>query len=199
MGDSSGTVLRDVILLALFGFVVIVVLLILHIRPPLDKIPGDTPPGNLVVEVSWPSGWETDVDLWVQAPGDVPVGYSNKGGKYFDLLRDDLGLRHNSGHANFEFSYSREIPAGEYTVNLHLYSNAEQKYPIPCTVEIRRTEKVNGSTKVVLIAQVEMNLLNYGEEVTVLRFRMNGQGKPIPSSFHKVFKPIRPKIGFPAR
>ena len=30
-------------------------------------------------------------DLWVQAPGDVPVGYSNKSGGVFNLLRDDLG------------------------------------------------------------------------------------------------------------
>jgi len=31
------------------------------------------------------------VDLWVQAPGDVPVGYSNKSGGVLNLLRDDLG------------------------------------------------------------------------------------------------------------
>jgi hypothetical protein len=30
-------------------------------------------------------------DLWIQAPGDVPVGYSNKSGGVFNLLRDDLG------------------------------------------------------------------------------------------------------------
>jgi hypothetical protein len=30
-------------------------------------------------------------DLGVQAPGDVPVGYSNKSGGVFNLLRDDLG------------------------------------------------------------------------------------------------------------
>ena len=30
-------------------------------------------------------------DLWVQAPGDLPIGYSNKSGGVFNLLRDDLG------------------------------------------------------------------------------------------------------------
>jgi hypothetical protein len=30
-------------------------------------------------------------DLWVQAPGDLPIGYSNKSGGVFNILRDDLG------------------------------------------------------------------------------------------------------------
>jgi xanthosine utilization system XapX-like protein len=29
----------------------------------------------------------------VQAPGDVPVGYSNKSGGVFNLLRDDLARK----------------------------------------------------------------------------------------------------------
>ena len=28
---------------------------------------------------------DADVDLWVQAPNDTPVGYSNKGGDFFNL------------------------------------------------------------------------------------------------------------------
>ncbi len=89
--DDDGTVFRDVIMLALLGFVTIVILLLPHINPPTkDKITA-LPPGNIVVEVRWPDKIDADVDLWVQAPGDRPVGYSNRGGQVFNLLRDDLG------------------------------------------------------------------------------------------------------------
>ena len=33
---------------------------------------------------------DVDIDLWVKAPDDIPVGYSNQGGLFFNLLRDDL-------------------------------------------------------------------------------------------------------------
>ena len=77
-----------------------------------------------MIEARWPDGVDADVDLWVQAPGDVPVGYSNKGGAIFNLLRDDLGQRADATGMNYEVSYARGMPAGEYTANLHLYRNA---------------------------------------------------------------------------
>src|SRR3981081_592713 len=52
---------------------------------------GQAPPGNVIVEMFWDKAIDADVDLWVQAPGDVPVGYSNKSGVVFNLVRDDLG------------------------------------------------------------------------------------------------------------
>ena len=50
---------------------------------------------------------DADVDLWVQAPGDISVGYSNKGSAVFNLLRDDLGKRVDVTGLNYETSYSR--------------------------------------------------------------------------------------------
>ena len=44
-------------------------------------------PGNVVVEIHWPDDLPVDVDLWVQAPRDVPVGYWNQGSRFFNLLR----------------------------------------------------------------------------------------------------------------
>ena len=76
-----------------------------------------------MVEANWPPELDSDVDLWVQAPGDVPVGYSNKGGAVFNLLRDDLGQQLDLSGLNYETAYSRGIVPGEYTVNLHLYRN----------------------------------------------------------------------------
>src|SRR5918994_2626854 len=133
--DGSSTVFRDVIMLALVGFVALVIIMLPHIQPPGAETTGEiTAPGNVIVEIRWPDEIDADVDLWVQAPGDIPVGYSNKGGAVFNLLRDDLGKRVDVTGLNYETSYSRGIQSGEYTVNLHLYRNPSKAYPIPVTV-----------------------------------------------------------------
>ena len=88
--DAGSTVFRDVIMLALVGFVAMVILMLPYIHPPGAKASDQiAPPGNVIVEIRWPDQIDADVDLWVQAPGEVPVGYSNKGGRVFNLLRDD--------------------------------------------------------------------------------------------------------------
>ena len=104
-GDESGTVFRDVIMLALAGFIAMVLLLLPHLDPPGKAAEENTqPPGNVIVEARWPDELDSDVDLWVQAPGDIPVGYSNKGGAIFNLLRDDLGNRVDATGLNHEVS-----------------------------------------------------------------------------------------------
>ncbi|MFQ5545045.1 MAG: hypothetical protein ACE5FE_03590, partial [Acidiferrobacterales bacterium] len=110
--ESGATVFRDVIMLALAGFVMLVLLLLPHINPratPQDPAPT---PGNVMVELRWPDELNADVDLWVQAPGDGPVGYSNQGSAIFNLLRDDLGHINDVTDLNYEMSYSRGVPAG---------------------------------------------------------------------------------------
>ena len=89
-----------------------------------------------MVEANWPPDLDSDVDLWVQAPGDVPVGYSNKGGAVFNLLRDDLGQQLDLSGLNYESSYSRGIVPGEYTVNVHLYRNRAAVAAVPVTVVV---------------------------------------------------------------
>ena len=113
-------------MLTLSGFVTVAVLLLPHIGEQQAKAAASEtaqPPGNVMIEARWPDAVDADVDLWVQAPGDVPVGYSNKGGAIFNLLRDDLGTRADATGLNYEISFARGLPAGEYTANLHLYRN----------------------------------------------------------------------------
>ena len=90
---TADIVFRDLIMLMLTGFVTVAMLMLAaHQSQGAGRDTKDTAaPGNVIVEVRWPTELDSDVDLWVQAPGDVPVGYSNKGGAMFNLLRDDLG------------------------------------------------------------------------------------------------------------
>ena len=189
-GDEGGTVFRDVIMLALAGFVAMVMLLLPHLNPPGEQaVAAMQPPGNVIVEVRWPDELDTDVDLWVQAPGDVPVGYSNKGGLYFNLLRDDLGRRADATGMNYEVSYSRGIPAGEYTVNVHPYRNAARVFPVPVTVVTSVKKEPNESAKQLLASKVE--LTREGEEVTVFRFELSEGGDLVPGSVHSLQRNLR--------
>lgn len=83
---------RDVILLALIGFVAMVIMLLPHVTQAKKETEEHSAPGNVIVEIHWPSDLPVDVDLWVQAPGALPVGFWNLGGHTFNLLRDDLGI-----------------------------------------------------------------------------------------------------------
>ncbi|HZA66658.1 MAG TPA: hypothetical protein VE592_06890 [Geminicoccaceae bacterium] len=188
--DAGGTVFRDVVMLALAGFVVVVIMLLPHLNPPGAKTADDaTPPGNVIVEVRWPDEIDADVDLWVQAPGDIPVGYSNKGGAVFNLLRDDLGSRVDVTGLNYETSYSRGVHSGEYTVNLHLYRNPSNVYPIPATVVTSVKRSADQTTRQLLASKVL--LAREGEEMTVYRFHLSEAGALVAGSVHSLHKPLR--------
>jgi hypothetical protein len=175
-------------MLALSGFVAAVILLLPHIHAPVEA-KESPPPGNVIVEVSWPPQMDADVDLWVEAPGDRPVGYSNKGGRIFNLLRDDLGRFADITEINYEVAYSRGIAAGEYAVNVHLYRNGEGVFPVPVTVVASVKSADGASTKRIATTKIELTQL--GEEVTALRFGLDDSGRMVAGSLHNLQKPLR--------
>ena len=188
--EETGTVFRDVSMLALAGFIAMVLLLLPHLNPPGQAaLVGLEPPGNVIVEARWPDELDSDVDLWVEAPGDVPVGYSNKGGAIFNLLRDDLGQRADATGINYEISYARGVVAGEYTVNLHLYRNAARSLPIPVTVVTSVKKTPEGRAKQLLASQIELG--REGEELTVYRFKLSETGDLVPGSVHNLQHDLR--------
>ena len=187
--DDSDTVFRDVIFLALAGFIAIVLLLLPHINPPAKAEDEAPSPGNVIVEIRWPDEINTDVDLWVEAPGDVPVGYSNKGGLVFNLLRDDLGLHADFSGLNYEVSYSRGIPAGDYTVNLHLYRDLSKRLPIPVTVVVSVKPSPEQAAKQILATKVALK--QEGQELTAFRFSLDDHGRLVRGSVHDLPRPLR--------
>lgn len=190
-GDDSDIVFRDLILLMLTGFVTVAVLMLAHINPKAAAASAkDTaPPGNVMVEANWPPDMDSDVDLWVQAPGDVPVGYSNKGGAVFNLLRDDLGHQLDLSGLNYESSYSRGVVPGEYTVNLHLYRNRATKPAVPVTVIISTKPSADQPARQILMSKVD--LAREGQERTVFRFKLTEAGAVVPGSVNSLQRPLR--------
>lgn len=191
-GDDAGTVFRDMLTLALAGFVCMVLLLLPHVNPPGSEgkgVAAAEPPGNVIIEARWDDKLRTDVDLWVQAPGDVPVGYSNKSGLIFNLLRDDLGSYADPTEVNFETSFSRGIPPGEYIVNVHLFRNLDNVLPIDVRVVARvKAENESGAATV---AATRVRLDREGQEVTAFRFTLTEHGELVPGSVHALHKPLR--------
>lgn len=195
--DAEGTVFRDVVMLALAGFVAVVVLLLPHLaRPGHQSNDTVTPPGNVLVEIRWPDGNDADVDLWVQAPGDRPVGYSNRGGRVFDLLRDDLGRQGDVTPLNYETAYARGAPAGEYTVNLHLYRPPSASGPVPVTVLV--SARPVSATGVARIVAREVVLERSGQELTVVRFTLDARGALVAGSVHTLARSLRSRAGGPS-
>ena len=200
MWRAVETVFRDLILLILAAFVTMLLIIIYHVNPPGSKVTDEIVPGNLHVEIRWPDRTDIDVDLWVKAPGDVAVGYSNLRGRVFSLLRDDVGQRRDLLDLNYENAFTRGLPAGEYIINLHLYrvnANEADKLPIPVRVLI--TKRAQNGNSVVRLYYTVVKLRFVGEEITVVRFDLNKAGNIVEGSLNHIFTPLRresPESGY---
>ncbi len=190
--EASGTVFRDVLTLALLGFLAVIVILLPFVNPKGRKAESMAPPpGNVIVEITWPSEMNADIDLWVHAPGDAPVGYSNKGGIVFNLLRDDLGKFMDPTNINHEVAYTRGLIPGEYTVNVHAY-RIDTKNPPPIEVKaVVSVKQESGAADVVPVLGASAMLVRLGQELTIFRFKLDETGRVVEGSVHSLFRPLR--------
>ena len=177
--DATSTVFRDVLMLALVGFVAMVIMLLPHLTKAKREDREHFAPGNVIVEIHWPNEMPVDVDLWVQAPGDSPVGFYNPDGHFFNLLRDDLGSEGDASAQNYEVSYSRGLAAGEYTVNVHMYGALPAGMIVPVKVVVSVREKYEDLRQ---ILETEVTLKRHNQEETAFRFQLTGQGSLVPDS-----------------
>ncbi len=191
MDEETLTVWLDTALLMLGGFVLMAVMMMTIVNPPArsSEVEGVRSPGNVIVEAQWGDGLDADVDLWVQAPGDRPVGYSNKSGAVFNLLRDDLGRARDVTDINYEVAYSRGMPAGEYVANLHLYRAAGATLPVK--VRVVASLKPDPQSSAAQVAATTVELGREDQEVTAIRFRLDEAGHLVPGSVNGLFKPLR--------
>ena len=190
LSNENDVVFRDVILLALTGFISMVILLIPFVNPPTEEESSSTPPGNVIVELFWDDKRDVDIDLWVQAPDDIPVGYSNKGGIFFNLLRDDLGIYKDNSPVNYEVSYSRGISKGIYIANVHLYR--EDKAPFePIIAELLISVVDPDSNKRKQILRTSKKLEEIGKEITVFQFELDKKGKLNKNSINSKYVMLR--------
>lgn len=182
---AEETAWRDVLSLLGLGFVCVVIMLLPHLHPPGETAQEAVESsGALMAELEWPCcERRLDVDLWIEAPLEVPVGYSNKTGPTFALLRDDLGKAGDPSEENREVAFGRGIPDGRYTINAHLYRG---EGPVEVRLELRAVDE-NVSRE---ILSTSATLQREGQELTLIRFEMSG-GRLVPGSLHHLQRNLR--------
>lgn len=185
--DTWGTVFRDMVLLALIAFVAMVIMLLPHITEAKKQSSIHKTPGNVIVEMHWPSNLPVDVDLWVEAPREYPVGYWNSGGKTFNLLRDDLGSEGDATDENYEISYSRGIPAGEYVVNAHMFGPLKPGVTVPVNIVVSVRKKYDDAQQ---ILKTVVKLTRHNQEETAFRFSLTSDGDLVKGSVSTLRKSL---------
>lgn len=185
--DTTDTVFRDVILLTLVGFVAMVIMLLPHIKKKNDETEDHRAPGNVIVEMHWPSNIYVDVDLWVKGPKSSAVGYWNQGNDLFNLLRDDLGVEGDATNENYEISYSRGIRPGEYIVNVHAYGVVPPGTVIPVTVVVSVRAKYDSARQ---ILKTIVKLRQRNQEETAYKFRLTSEGDLVKGSVSTLRHPL---------
>lgn len=179
---------RDMLFLLVFAYLVVGAVALAHVRKQQEEVSGVTPPGAVIVDIQWDNTIDADIDLWVEAPGDVPVGYSNKSGIIFNLLRDDLGHSGDPNSMNYEVAYGRGRWAGEYTVNAHLYRSADHRFPIKVMARVQ-LQTPEGLVR--NLTQSTVELTHIGQESTIFRFRLDDKGELVDGSLNRLHKELR--------
>ena len=183
---------RDLTTSAIGMLVGIVIMLALMIAPAQKKSDAEAEKfaGNLRVEIMWPNTSEADIDLWCKAPNDKPVGYSNKGGTFLNLVRDDLGSFDDPTQMNYEIIFSRGNPPGEYVCNVHWFGNSkhEKNIPVKMVVTYRKDDQIK-SDPIMLVANT--TLTNQGVEETMIRFVLEKDRNLVRSSINSIHQPLR--------
>lgn len=155
--------------------------------PAVKQALADKPVCQMAVDATWQGDLPVDVDLWVRAPGDTPVGYSAKDGHFFNLVRDDLGTITDYLGVNAERACASGIPDGEYVINLHLYNHS---VPPPVSVGVVVSMVDTYRAQMSEMVKKDVVLERIGQEITVMRFKMK-DGKLIERSVHDIPTPLR--------
>ena len=182
--DTKGTV-NDLFVAVLFKAIAIILIAYVMLLPFVKSLQTAAKqddalnPDSITVEAVWGENLPVDIDLWTKGAGDKqPVGYSAKNGRQFNLLRDDIGQANDATPINYEIASGRGLYEGEYIVNLHLYAAPGGDVPLEVTVVVTLT--INGNRNRIFVEKV--TLAKIGEETTVIRFRLDKDGRLVPGS-----------------
>ncbi len=189
--DGLATSANDIFLNMALLFLLALLALLPHLNPPGADAANDIElKGQMRFILIWPDEIRADVDMWMSSPADPrAVGYSRKTGSVLSLFRDDLGHALDLGGANFEEGETRGLPAGEYIVNAHLFSNRSGTLPIPVTLEVWIKPSREADARRILRRRSELRFIRH--EITLVRFRIDDNGKLVTGSVHNRFKPLR--------
>lgn len=178
----------DLLINLLTGTVVLFILTTLLIAPISKNTEGIKKNADYVITLEWPNDVDCDVDMWVRDPLNNLVSYKfmEAGLMYFE--RDDMGKRRSvyeiDGREividpdNKEFVTLRGTFAGEYVVNLHVYSCLDkatnQALPAGTPIDVPViVELIKINPTFIAIKHIEINMDSVWKEKTAIRFVMD--------------------------
>ncbi len=180
----------DNALLLLGSFILLMSLLLMLINPPQKRVQDEANVDDgIYFRIKWKDGSDIDVDLWSRAPGDVPVGYSVKQGRFFNLRRDNLGKSNNLGGDRQEESHAHDTPPGEYCATAGLYRTAEavdEQHPL--TVFYEAVFHHDGVDTDITHGSIQLTRVN--EERTLACFSIDDRKLVVPGSINTVARRI---------
>ena len=180
----SGILGKDLTSNGLAIFAMLFLLLLAIINPEGEESKDDEPPpGIVIIEMRWPDKANADIDLWAQAPGERPVGYSNKSSYTLNLLRDDLGTIGDPMDLNYEHMYGRDSPEGRWCINVHFFRGVA---PIPILV---RMSIKRGNIQPTEVFFLEDTLTAVGQELTIYCFDLDEIG--VARNLSRLSVPLR--------
>ena len=137
---------------------------------------------DFIITVTWPADMDDDVDTYVEDPAGNLVAFMRREQGLMHLDRDDVGFRSDrieTAAGRVEFNENREIVtlrgtlAGEYVVNVHMYTKRSGEGPTPVAI---RLEKL---TPFKIAAVRELTLMANSDEKTAFRFVLNDKGEVV--------------------
>ena len=90
-----------------------------------------------------------------------------------------MGGEGDATNENYEITYSRGIPAGEYIVNVHMYGPLPDGVTIPVNVVVSVKPKFGDLDQ---ILQTTIELTRRNQEETAYRFRLTKDGQLVEGS-----------------
>ena len=183
---KSSLAFTDLLFNVLIGFAFLFIIAFILINPITEEAQIKAKAEFMVI-MEWDDKSNYDIDLWMQDPLDTIVGFPNKESGWLHLDKDDLGASNDTVvmrdgtsktiYLNREIMTVRGIAAGEYIVNIHLYSTKGLNTgPMPVNVSILKINPFNEIYNGVTTLNVN------GEEATVLRFTINATGHVISTN-----------------
>ena len=145
---------------------------------------------DFIITVTWPADMDDDVDTYVEDPAGNLVAFMRREEGLMHLDRDDVGFRSDRIETIagiVEFKENREIVtlrgtfAGEYVVNVHMYTKRSGDIPTPVSIRLEKLTpfKIAAVREVTLTDTTAEDGKKAGEEKTAFRFTLNSNGEVI--------------------
>ena len=190
----------DLLFNILVGFAFLFIIAFLLIKPEAKKKDFDRN-AEFVIVMEWDKEAKGDIDLYVEGPLGAKCSFRQTVANFMHLDKDDLGSANDTVvnadgtvstvKINREVITIRGIIAGEYTINVHYYSERDysrvenamrKKKSKELTVKIE-LHKVNPYT---IMWVGEKIFHSKGQEETFVRFRLDKDGTVLsPFTFEK--------------